>query len=64
MVYDLRDAAQWTAAGEARRAWGRDLAVIHDLDQDHVLIEFRAGGLLVEADLMRMAARHGGEGGR
>jgi hypothetical protein len=43
-LYDLRDASQWEAAGEARRAWGREKAVVHALDNDHVILEFKPGG--------------------
>ena len=44
VLYDLRDPAQWTAAGEARRAWGREHTTIFTLDNDHVVIEFKPGG--------------------
>ena len=44
VVYDLRDASQWTDADEVRRAWGRERPVAHTLDNDHILIEYEAGG--------------------
>ncbi len=44
VLYDLRDPAQWAAAGEQRRAWGRERTEIHTLDVDHVVVEFQAGG--------------------
>lgn len=46
VVYDLSDPLQWTAAGEERRAWGRERTIIHTLDNDHILIEYMAGGAL------------------
>ena len=46
VVYDLRDPAQWTAAGEERRAWGRERTEIHVLTNDHIIIEYKAGGAL------------------
>lgn len=46
VVYDLRDPAQWTGARRDREAWGRERSEIHPLDNDHVAIEFRAGGAL------------------
>ncbi len=46
VLYDLRDPAQWAAASETRRAWGRERSEIHVLDNDHIVIEFRAGGAL------------------
>ena len=44
VVYDLRDSEAWTRAGRERAAWGRERATIHALDDDHVVIKFRAGG--------------------
>lgn len=46
VVYDLRDVRQWEQAGRDRRAWGREMTQIHALDDDHVVIEFMAGGAL------------------
>ncbi len=46
VLYDLRDPAQWAAAGETRRAWGRERTEIHVLDNDHIVIEYMAGGAL------------------
>lgn len=46
VVYDLRDPAQWIDAGKERRAWGRERTVIHTLDSDHIIIEYKAGGAL------------------
>lgn len=46
VVYDLRDSVQWTTAGEARRAWGRERTAIHTIDNDHIAIEFKPGGAL------------------
>jgi hypothetical protein len=44
IVYDLRDPAQWEQARADRAAWGRAFSVVHTLDPDHVLIDFRPGG--------------------
>lgn len=46
VVYDLRDAEAWARAGRECRAWGLGMIEIHELDLDHVLIEFKAGGAL------------------
>lgn len=46
VLYDLRDAAAWQQAGRDRETWGRECSVIHGLDNDHVVIEFRPGGAL------------------
>jgi hypothetical protein len=46
VLYDLRDPAQRTAAGEERRAWGRERTEIHVLSNDHIIIEYKAGGAL------------------
>ncbi len=46
VVFDLRDPAQWTAAGEARRARGRERAIIHTLTNDLIIIEFMPGEAL------------------
>lgn len=46
VLYDLRDPVAWKNAGHDRRAWGRDLSEIYDLDNDHIIIEFKAGGAL------------------
>ncbi len=46
VLYDLRDPEQWKRAGRDRRAWGRGVVEIHTLDRDHVVLEFRAGGVL------------------
>jgi hypothetical protein len=44
VLYDLRDPEAWARAGRERAAWGHERATIHALDNDHVVIEFRAGG--------------------
>ena len=44
VVYDLRDPETWERARREREAWGRKLAEIHALDNDHVVIEYKAGG--------------------
>jgi len=49
VIYDLRDLEQWEQAGRDRRAWGRSRAEIHTLDNDHIVIEFKAGGELERA---------------
>ena len=49
VVYDLRDPDAWTRAREQRAAWGRGRTEIYALDNDHVIIEFRAGGALGES---------------
>lgn len=46
VLYDLRDAEAWKRAGRECRAWGLEMVEIHDLDVDHVLIQFKAGGAL------------------
>ena len=46
VLYDLRNRAQWTAAGEERRAWGREGTEIHVPTNDHIIIEYKAGGAL------------------
>ncbi len=46
VLYDLRDHDAWKRAGQECRAWGLSMIEIHDLDLDHVIIEFRAGGAL------------------
>jgi hypothetical protein len=46
VLYDLRDPEVWERAGRERRAWGRERTEIHGLDNDHVIIVFRAGGAL------------------
>ena len=46
VIYDLTDPTQWTAADEERWAWGRERTIIHTLDNDHIIIEYRAGGAL------------------
>jgi hypothetical protein len=48
-LFDLSDPLQWTAAGEARRAWGAEHAGVHDLTNDHVIIEFKPGGAALSA---------------
>jgi len=46
VVYDLRDRETWERARRERAAWGRERTMIHALDNDHVLLEFRASGAL------------------
>lgn len=46
VIYDLRDPVAWERAGRDRHVWGRELSEIYDLDNDHVVIEFKAGGAL------------------
>ena len=46
VIYDLRDAAQWTAAAEERRVWGRGRSVIHVITTDVIVIEYKPGGAL------------------
>ena len=41
VIYDLRDAAAWERAGRDRREWGRHHSAIHELDVDHIIIEFK-----------------------
>ncbi len=45
VLYDLRDPAAWKRAHEERGAWGRERSKIPTLDNDHVVIEFAAGGV-------------------
>ena len=54
VVYDLSDPLQWTAAGEERRAWGRERTEIHVLTNDVIAIEYKPGGAA--------EVRRGGEG--
>ncbi len=44
VIFDLRDLDQWTGARRAREAWGRHHSEIYALDNDHIVIEFRAAG--------------------
>lgn len=46
VIYDLRVPEAWERAGRDRKAWGQEYAVIHTIDNDHVVIEFRPGGAL------------------
>ncbi|MDP9438631.1 MAG: hypothetical protein M3P49_07790 [Actinomycetota bacterium] len=46
VVYDLRDPAQWIGARRDREARGHERSEIQALDNDHIAIEFRAGGAL------------------
>lgn len=46
VLYDLRGAGAWERAGRECRAWGLGMVEIYELELDHVLIEFRAGGAL------------------
>lgn len=46
VVYDLADPEAWERAGRERAAWGRVRTKTHTLDNDHIAIEFRAGGAL------------------
>ena len=46
VLYDLRDAAAWGQAGCDRQTWGRHRSEIHDLDNNHVVIEFRGSEAL------------------
>ena len=47
VIYDLRDPKAFERARRERQAWvhlGRGRTEIHTLDNDHIVIEFRAGG--------------------
>lgn len=44
IVYDLSDPGQWDMAGQCIRCWGRERTVIHSLDAERVVVEFRSGG--------------------
>jgi hypothetical protein len=46
VIYDLRDPKQWEQAGRDRRTWGRSQSEAHTLDNDPIIIEFKAGGAL------------------
>lgn len=52
VLYDLQDASAWKRAGDELAAWGKERAVVHRFGPDHVLVEYRAGGL---ADLQEPA---------
>lgn len=41
-LYDLRDPAAWKQAHRDRALWGKLYTDIHVLDNDHVLLVFRA----------------------
>lgn len=45
IIYDLADPAQWSLAGQCVRCWGRERVVIHSLDAERVVVEFRPGGV-------------------
>lgn len=49
VIYDLRDPEAWMRAHRERAAWGKSHTVVHVLDSDHVVLEFRAGGAALEA---------------
>lgn len=49
VIFDLRDPEAWKQAGQARRAWGRGMTEIYEIDKDHVVIEFKAGGALEQS---------------
>jgi hypothetical protein len=49
VIYDMRGPEARARVGRERAAWGRERATIHTLDNDHVVIEFRAGGALEQA---------------
>lgn len=44
IVYDLSDPSQWNMAGLCIRCWGRERAVVHSLDAERVVVEFKPGG--------------------
>lgn len=44
IVYDLADPSQWSMAGQCVRCWGRKRTVVHNLDTDHIVVEFKPGG--------------------
>ena len=46
VAYDLSDPLQRTAAGEERRAWGRERTTIHTIANDVIAIEYKPGGAL------------------
>ncbi len=46
VMYDLRDPEAWMRAHRERAAWGKDLTVVFVVDQDHIILEFKAGGAL------------------
>lgn len=46
VIYDLRVPEAWERAAREREAWGQKHAETHTLDDNHVVIEFRAGGAL------------------
>jgi hypothetical protein len=45
IIYDLRDPAAWQTACDHGRTWGRLYADIHTLDEDHIAVVFRSGGV-------------------
>jgi hypothetical protein len=46
VCYDLRNEEAWGRASRDREAWGREMTVIHTLDNNHIIVEFLAGGTL------------------
>lgn len=51
IAYDLRDVRQFAKAREHRRQWGKLLTVVHELDNDHILIHFfHPGGAMAGMD--------------
>lgn len=45
VLYDLGDPEAWKRAGGELQAWGKERALVHRFGSDHVVIEYRAGGL-------------------
>lgn len=46
VVYDLRDPDAWQRAHDELEVWGREMAKIHALGLNHIVIEFLPGGAL------------------
>jgi hypothetical protein len=46
VLYDLRNPEAWMRAHRERAAWGKDLSAVYVVDEDHIIIEFKAGGAL------------------
>ena len=46
VLYDLADPEAWQRAGDELEAWGKERTSVHRLGCEHVIIEYRSGGLL------------------
>lgn len=49
IVFDLRDPDQWRRADAIRNAWSQRQREVHSLDEDHVALILKPGGLEARA---------------